>query len=194
LLVSAGILAASEPVECECLFASRCPLAPLPRFQYRATIRRSRFPPRLSRWPAARLLSHSQCGPLNVMPGGSGRCSVKTPSAAPSTVVLTASALALSVPSTVTIASGATTATFSYTAGKILTGHVTLTAAFGGIAMSAAINVMVTVAAPRISSVGTPIAGGAIAPIALSCEHLPRRQPPGGPRNPARRSHRCRID
>jgi uncharacterized protein (TIGR03437 family) len=117
-------------------------------------------------------LSWLACTPLNVMPGGSGSCSVKLsiPSAAPSTVVLKASTLALSVPSTVTIASGAATATFSYTTSKIITGQVTLTAAFGGVAMSAAINVIAAVEAPRISSAGTAISDGAIAPIGLSCD------------------------
>lgn len=118
-------------------------------------------------------LSFFACTPLTVAPGGSGSCSVvlSAPLPAPSTVVLTASSAALSAPSSVTIPSGAVSASVNYTIGTTLTGWPTITASFGGVSRTIVITVTTSAAAATPALAGKSHSTGHITPIALSCDY-----------------------
>jgi uncharacterized protein (TIGR03437 family) len=84
--------------------------------------------------------------------------------------MLTVSNRALSIPASVTIASGATTATFNYTASLNYRGAAILTGTLGGTTESAVITIAASGPSVAGKVVAATLSGGDIAPIGLSCD------------------------
>src|SRR5262249_7544026 len=120
----------------------------------------------------AQSVSALQCSPASVVSGSTSACTVTLAQAAPtggSPVTLSSNNVALTVPGSVTVPSGATTANFTAAAGTVSSNQtVTVTATLNG---SATASVTVTPPPPAVSGVSCSpnlVVSGAIATCAVT--------------------------
>ena len=109
-------------------------------------------------------LTDLSCSPAKVPSGTSSTCTVTLSKAAPAsgaTATLSGGVAVLAVPPSVTVAAGATTATFSVTASGYVTQTVPLSASWQGV--SASFTATVTPPPPTFSLLGNPSEAGPVA-------------------------------